>query len=152
MMRTRLSHRIAFVGLAGLVIAVPSRLGRADAPTGRYDVELGTVVDTKTVLNWQQTVASSKYAWSDAGTYCSTLTLGGGGWRLPSENELQTIVDESRMSPAIDPTAFPETPGDFFWTSTTVPSFANFAWAITFNDGVTTLLDITEPEWVRCVR
>jgi len=152
MIRPRLGHRVAFACAASLLLAFPTRHGRADAPMGRYAIESGTVVDSKTNLNWEQTLASARYAWSDAATYCSSLPLGGGGWRLPSENELQTLVDESRMSPAIDPTSFPDTPGDFFWTSSAVPSFSNFAWAITFNDGATTLLDATEPEWVRCVR
>ncbi len=154
-MRALANSRMAPFRLAVLtaaVVAIPSRLGRADAPLGQYAVAAPTVMDTKTGLTWEQTIASSKFAWSDASTYCSSLTLGGGGWRLPSENELQTLVDESRLLPAIDPNAFPGTPPDFFWTSSTVPSFANFAWAVTFNQGLTTLLDTTESEWVRCVR
>jgi hypothetical protein len=147
----RFTQGIAFVGLVGFVIAVASRLGRADAPTGRYDVETGVVIDTETGLNWQQTLSPSKWAWNDANAYCASVTLGAGGWRLPSENELQTLIDESRVSSAIDPASFPDTPSDFFWTSSVVPSFSNFAWSISFQNGVTTLLDTTEPQWVRCV-
>ncbi len=135
-----------------MLAAVPARLGRADAPAGLYAVESGMVMDTKTSLNWQQTISSSRYAWAAAATYCSALALGGGGWRLPSQNELQTVVDETRIHPAIDPNAFPGTPGDFFWTSSAVPSFPSYAWGITFDQGVTTFLATTELEWVRCVR
>ena len=153
--RFRARRTAAFGGALGLVaclMVVPARLGRANAPAGQYNVIENTVVDTKTSLNWSQSLASSKFAWNDAGTYCSMLPLQGGGWRLPSQNELQTLVDETRIHPAIDPTAFPSTPGDFFWTSSTVPSFPQYAWAISFDTGVTTLLTETETAWVRCVR
>jgi hypothetical protein len=143
---------IAALGVVAFLLAVPARLGRANAPAGQYSVIENTVVDTKTSLNWSQSLATSTFAWNDAVSYCSMLPLQGGGWRLPSQNELQTLVDETRAHPSIDPTAFPSTPSDFFWTSSTVPSFPQYAWAISFDSGVTTLLTETQTAWVRCVR
>ena len=150
--RSRLIAVLVAITAVAFLTAVPARLGRADAPPGQYNVIENTVVDTKTSLNWSQSLATSKFAWNDAVAYCSMLPLEGGGWRLPSQNELQTLIDETRVHPAVDPTAFPNTPGDFFWTSSTVPSFPQYAWAISFDTGVTTLLTETETAWVRCVR
>ncbi len=36
-------------------------------------------------------------------TYCSSLDLDGGGWRLPTAEELFFIVDKSKTSPSINP-------------------------------------------------
>jgi hypothetical protein len=150
--RSRPIAALVALGVVAFLMTVPARLGRADAPEGQYNVIENTVVDTRTSLNWSQSLATSKFAWNDAVTYCSTLPLEGGNWRLPSQNELQTLVDETRAHPAIDPTAFPSTPSDFFWTSSPVPSFPQYAWAISFDSGVTTLLTETQTAWVRCVR
>ena len=135
--------------------AGPSR--PSNAPAGRYTYPAaGTVYDTKTKLTWQQTASSAKYAWADAKTYCAGLgtTLGGTGWRVPTMKELQTVVDETRSSPSIDPTAFTGTPSTFFWSSSPV-TFAispTLAWYVNFDFGEARYFNPTETFYVRCVR
>jgi hypothetical protein len=88
------------------------------------------VKDLRTKLTWQQAAPEMSYARMDASAYCASLALDGSGWRVPGVGELQTIVDERRASPAIDPTAFPGTAVDFFWTSSTLAGFTTFVWSI----------------------
>ena len=53
--------------------------------------------------------------WTAASTYCASV---GTGYRLPTLRELASIIDLTVTSGAkIDPTAFPNTPVDTFWTS-----------------------------------
>lgn len=131
---------------------------RANAPAGRYTVSgagaAATVLDTKTKLTWQQTPASTPLAWADAKTYCAGVgsTLNGTGWRLPTVKELLTLVDYSGTMPAIDATAFPDTPNTFFWSSTPLASSAVDAWDVVFGDGSTFTSDIATTNEVRCVR
>jgi hypothetical protein len=98
---------------------VRSPSAEASAPAGRYVTMSGTVYDIETKLTWQQTASSPEYTWADANTYCAgvSASLGGTGWRLPTFKELQTIVDDSRLNPSIDPTAFPTIPAGFTWAS-----------------------------------
>ncbi len=126
--------------------------GRADVPSGRYTIANGTVFDTKTLLTWQQTISASTYTWANAQTYCTNLSLNGMGWRVPSMKELQTIVDEKKQNPAIDPTAFPNTPADVFWTSSPLAGSASDAWYVSFGLGNSYFVDVTNPYRVRCVR
>lgn len=50
---------------------------------------------------------------------CATLTLADADDRhLPTRIELTSLVGTGRSAPAIDTTAFPDTPSQFFWTST----------------------------------
>ncbi len=49
--------------------------------------------------------------WQGALDYCQDSTSAGfSDWYLPSVDELRSIVDNHRVSPSIDPTAFPATP------------------------------------------
>jgi hypothetical protein len=110
----------------------------------------GTVTDNVTGLVWQQTVAPSLYAWSDALALCPTLTLAGHtDWRLPSAIELVSIVDYGQAAPSISGTYFPATPSAAFWSSSIGPTYA---WKVDFNDGSTSTEAVTGLHNVRCVR
>jgi hypothetical protein len=146
-----------FLGALAVVAAALTASAEASVPAGRYAVAGGTVTDTKTKLVWQQTVPSDLYTWENAIVYCQTVgaSLGGIGWRLPTIKELLTIVDESRVLPSIDPTAFPMTPTPNFWSSSPLAGFPNAApkaWYITFDEGSSYFEDVNYTEYVRCVR
>jgi Protein of unknown function (DUF1566) len=141
--------------LAVVATALAAPAGATTAPAGRYTYPAaGTVYDTKTKLTWQQTAPFAKYAWADAKTYCSGVgtALGGTGWRLPTMKELQTIVDETRLSPSIDPTAFPSTQGAEFCSSSPVAGSSSSVWSVNFLYGFTGSLDLLQLAAVRCVR
>src|ERR1017187_3573842 len=131
-------------------------------PAGRYVVTAGgtvngTVQDTKTGLIWQQTVPSGTYTWADATAYCGSTvvskSLGGTGWRLPTIEELQTLVDHTQAAPPlIDSTALPPTPPPPFWSSSPGAGSSSLAWIVSFNDGDTKYIAVSYPEHVRCVR
>lgn len=128
----------------------------ATVPAGRYTISGGMVTDTETELVWQQTAPAGGYTWANAKTYCASVgaTLGGTGWRLPTMKELQTIVDDSRTNPSIDPTAFPGTESLGFWSSSPLAGLSSSAWLINFNSG-NTINNATDPSdtfAVRCVR
>jgi hypothetical protein len=136
--------------LLGIVLSA-----RAAAPPGRYTVNTDTVVDTATGLTWQRAAASGAYAWDAARSYCAGLSLGGiaaGGWRLPRKLELESIVDFGSYNPAIDPTAFPNTPVNIFWSSSPVVFIGGFAWHVDFNYGSSNYDSMSNNGYsVRCV-
>jgi hypothetical protein len=123
----------------------------ASAPSARYTIANGTVYDTATKLTWEQVISTSSYTWVDAKTYCSGLSLNGTGWRLPAIGELQTIVDDS-TNPSVDGAAFPMTPSEYFWSSSSVVEDPARAWTCFFANGSTYSFAMTAPKSVRCVR
>jgi hypothetical protein len=135
---------------------VLARRGAADAPPGHFQINGdGTVTDTKTGLVWQQTVSASTYTQFMAVSYCAanTASLPGTGWRLPSYTELQTLVDDTRKFPSIDPTAFPSTPLEIFWSSSSyVPPNAGLAWYVSFELGYGNSDDPNVAYRARCAR
>ncbi len=53
----------------------------------------GTATDSASGLTWQVTPANGIIvAYSDAVSYCQSLTLAGGGWHLPTVSELRTLI------------------------------------------------------------
>jgi hypothetical protein len=62
-------------------------------PAGKPDV----VLDTWWGYMWQKGDSGAVKNWADANTYCNTLPLDGGGWRLPEIEALATIVDYTHL-------------------------------------------------------
>ena len=112
------------------------------------------VVDNNTGLEWQQTLSTSTYTWANAKTYCSNLTYAGySDWRLPTRQELLTIVDLNRLTPAINTTYFPNTTSKHFWSSSSYAGKSDNAWNVSFSSGqVGNGGKSSNTLYVRCVR
>ena len=73
-------------------------------------------------------------------------------WRLPSKEELVSLVDKSRTNPAINTTYFPSTLSLFYWSSTAVISKTSDAWFVGFDSGDGSYYNKSNTFYVRCVR
>lgn len=49
--------------------------------------------------------------------------------------ELTSLADKGCQSPAIDSTAFPATPSNWFWSSSPYVGNSYSAWSVNFNNG-----------------
>ena len=128
----------------------------------------GTVTDNSTGLMWQKCSAglnndstcsgtAELYTWPEALDYCNSLSLAGGGWRLPNIKELQSIADYRFWNPAIDPTYFPNTEPSIFWSSTNYfytysGVYMKGAKCVHFYNGSVQPYEKTSTYYVRCVR
>lgn len=81
---------------------------------------------------------------------------------MPSIKELLTILDEEPhteyefskvVSKMIDALAFPDTPVDLpYWSSTLVPGTADKYWTLSFKTGLMEARLKTDKAYARCVR
>jgi hypothetical protein len=105
------------------------------------------VLDKKTGLIWQRCVlgmswngstcaeAAKDYSWEDAGVQAvNAASITGEAWRLPSREELKSLVETACYGKAINETIFPETPS-VIWSSSENASLNSFAWAVYFHFG-----------------
>lgn len=112
---------------------------------GNFAVTAGGVVgDADTGLVFTRCAAGQNEAeactgtplymnWQSALQYCNNLNKDGRRWRLPAIQELETLLRLGEF-PAIDASAFPNTSG-IFWSSTTSPSSMLNALVINFDAG-----------------
>lgn len=87
--------------------------------------------------------------WSKAGKLAERI---GNEWRLPTGEELLTIVERCHFAPAINPQVFPNTPGGLFWSSSTDTGGLDRAWCVSFFGGQSYRAGKTQSGRVRLVR
>ena len=133
----------------------------------------GIVEDIRTKLQWQR--CSLGQTWTGA-TCAGEATeykwdaaqrLAPAGWRLPTKDELASLVYCSSGEPAywkpkgcegafgrptIWPAAFPNTPQSWFWSSSPYAGSANYAWYVYFSSGYVHSYYKNSAYYVRLVR
>ena len=65
----------------------------------------------------------------------TTALCGQRDWRLPTADELMTLVSFGGVTPKIDGSYFPNTSGNPYWTSTPSASVTTWAWSVSMSDG-----------------
>jgi hypothetical protein len=122
----------------------------------------GTVTDPVTELMWQR--CSVGQQWDGNGCRGEALAMdwqmaraqrsdwaGYSDWRLPTIDELKTLVwcssgqpanypngggcEGSYLRPTIQPQVFPSTPPTFFWSASPYAGHSGYAWSVHFNYG-----------------
>ncbi len=129
-----------------------------------YTANSETVTDNNTNLIWQRNLpstysgctkgspAGSQCSWQEAINYCDNLTLAGNSnWRLPNIEELETLINYGRYNPSIDTTIFPNTPGNYFWSSSPYVGYSDYAWDVYFGYGSVYSYYKTDSYYFRCV-
>jgi len=105
-------------------------------------------------LEWQDNseAKTTKLNWSDAKAHCQNLSLGGyEDWRLPTIQELQSIVDIGKKEPTIK-RRFNNVTSSVYWSSSEGVSDAKYAWVVGFGYGNTNGYAKSNEYSVRCVR
>ena len=97
------------------------------------------VLDRETGLVWEKAPSTALTSdWFNAYNHCVTLNLGGRkGWRLPTIQELASLVDSSQVNPAL-PSGHPFTVPSYpsaYWSATTIAFDTVSAWLVAFNEG-----------------
>ena len=111
------------------------------------------VLDTKTNLMWDAK-ARAVEGFQEAQSVPGTLKVAGfTDWRTPTLEELFCLADRTRVRPAIDTDFFPDTPNDWFWSSTVdADSPSDCAWIVYFYNGNSRWNYQDDEGFVRAVR
>ena len=132
----------------------------------------GTITDPESGLIWKKcsegqswsatsnncTGTADIYTWQAALQRAQAVNVGSGenflqiDWRVPNINELDSIAELRCENPAINKTVFPNTPADYFWSSSPYAPISVHAWSVYFVDGVDLANGKPNGAFVRLVR
>lgn len=130
-------------------------------PAGGNFARTECVKDNLTGLTWEGKPATGSRANANTlGTYevpiyyvvevNATGLCGFSDWRLPTADELQSLIDYSVSTPGptIDSSWFPNTQGMAYWTAT----FTDIPWHVSFVDGGINKIQLSNVNYLRLVR
>ena len=168
-MKTLYSMLIAIVALfvfvpLGVAEPVPTWDQQINSPH-RFTVltKFGgaAVFDRETGLVWEKspteppTGPTTKFTWSNAQVHCNDLTTGGRlGWRLPTVQELASLVDPTVSPGPKLPSGHPffNVQSYNYWSATTSADDTSLAWVVRFFAGDTAHGYKSDNNFVWCVR
>jgi hypothetical protein len=99
------------------------------------------VLDNETGLVWDRSPSPDDWRWEGAVRRCHIREVGGRyGWRLPTVEELTSLLDPSQTSPML-PEGHPFLniqvgSGHTYWTQTTDSGLEDHAWYVAFDSGL----------------
>lgn len=118
-----------------------------------------TISDNQSGLTWYASGSESSMDWTAAASYCSSL---GSGWRLPTMEELKTLVDAWKASngPLIPLGSYLHSQGfsnlqttpnkSYYWSSKAED--ATYAWLVCFASGSNVMRAKTSAHYVIAVK
>ena len=111
------------------------------------------VSDPKTGLEWSPTLGD-RVNWKTAKKIAEAYRGGGhNDWRLPTIEELITLIDFSRFNPAANTDLFPDMKSSWYWSGTPdASSPGDYAWSVDFDGGVVDYGSRNNTAFVRAVR
>ena len=112
-----------------------------------------TITDPKTGLEWSLTLGK-RVDWKTAKKVAESCRAGGhDDWRFPTIEELITLSDFSRVSPAANTDLFHDMESSWYWSSTPLASSpGGYAWSVSFLNGVVNYDNQHYSAFVRAVR
>jgi len=122
--------------------AEPSSWDKQINGAGRFQVlsQFGgeAVLDKETGLVWEQSPDTGTRTWINSQTHCYIREVGGRkGWRLPTVEELASLVDPDQANPAL-PSGHPFSSVQTtlaYWSATTSAELNSNAWHVGFAAG-----------------
>jgi hypothetical protein len=129
----------------------------APGPGGTIIIIAGTaVLDRETGLVWETSPSTSTFNWLQAQFYCNNLAVGNRkGWRLPTIQELASLIDPSVALPGPTLPAghpFSNVQSSFYWSATTIANNSSDAWDVLFFNGSVLTNGKSGTVFVWCVR
>jgi hypothetical protein len=136
----RVAIVLEFVGAMLIANTSWAECKEADpAFTARFTVKAEEVYDKQTDLTWQRCAVGQRWEQSSGClgnpakfTFDQAQTQTNAKWRVPTIDELQSIVAEYCSEPAVDPLLFPGTPSEQFWSNA---FYSPMAFYVSFRNG-----------------
>ena len=112
------------------------------------------IYDTSTSLLWQDSYANEEFAltYKQAKEYCQDLVIEEyKDFRIPTLNELQSIIDYKNYKPAIIK-GFKYVGNETYWSTTPYAHDYDYVWTVNFKKGARDVKAKHYDRYIRCVQ
>jgi hypothetical protein len=137
-----LAPNLAYADAVGPYYATPSwdqTLPSSTRFIALSNMNSDAVLDRETGLVWEKSPSTTTVTWVNAQAHCNFLRTGGRvGWRLPTVQELASLVDPSIAFPGPTLPAghpFTNVQSSDYWSATTQSQDTTSAWVVEFQFG-----------------
>lgn len=115
----------------------------------QFTTTSGVIKDDNTGLTWEDKadMLNREFTFDQSQEYCKNL---GDGWRIPTNTELESIVDFARSPMALGLFRYVNDSKQY-WSSTPYPSYATYGHGMSFKSGTLSSLMKTSNGVLRCV-
>lgn len=118
----------------------------------RYDDDGLLVHDQRTGLAWESAPEPLARSYSDAVGRCNFIEDGTTNFRIPTMQELASLLDLGRQGQVLDPALFGDLTGvGALWTAQAEGLLSGPSWALRVEDGLPVFLEDTDSAGVLCV-
>jgi hypothetical protein len=101
----------------------------------RFELRKDYVLDHKLNVMWSADESAKELTLENAEKYAGECRLGGfTDWRLPDQDELQSLRDLSKHNPCIDTNVF-KSNASYVWTRTPEARSSGLLWVVNFSGG-----------------
>jgi len=143
--------------MQNLNIKMPGKVISIDVHSGNVSIDLAAANEEQLpapvpagALEWSHTLLDGDtVTYEEAEKAIAEL---GDSWRMPTVDELASLVDRSRHDPAIDTEQYPDTRSRAYWTSTPCAWDDAAVWVVLFDVGSVYLSPRHHYACVRAVR
>jgi hypothetical protein len=134
---------------SGAALGACDKNKSASAPSSRFVLNAGEAFDQKTKLTWSR--CSVGTTWKEGGKCAGSVKFMrldearlyaqklGHGWRVPTVEELHSIIEQKCSSPAINSEVFPNVKnwgeGAPYWSTTRIKEMPPLVYYIDFGSG-----------------
>ncbi|MFD1216375.1 Lcl C-terminal domain-containing protein [Microbulbifer celer] len=122
--------------MQNLNIKMPGKTISIDINGGDLSINMDSGVasnQSTAELEWSHTLLEGEVVTYEAAE--DAISEMGDGWRMPTVDELATLVDRNRHDPAIDTDKYPDTKSRAYWTSTPCAWNDAAVWCVSFRLG-----------------
>lgn len=134
-------------------------------PSKFLDNGNGTIADKSLHLIWQKCSVGhededkcygnpTRHTWKEAIKICNKLKLGNKKWRLPTKDQINSLID-TETYPPIDINYFPnayQSPDSLsYWLSGNNPLYTSYVWLVDFYFGYLNFRSDDIKNYVRCI-
>src|SRR6185369_2832000 len=114
----------------------------------------GAVLDQETDLIWEKSPDTTAQSWLGAKSICNDRVIDGRkGWRLPTVQELASLVDPTQFNPALPADhPFINVQSNLYWSATAGSSDPDIAWGVIIFNGNVGAFVKDDTHFVWCVR